>query len=233
MNRVLMIIPARGGSKRLPNKNKLLLAGKPLIAWTIEVAINSKLADRILVSSDDDDILSIANSYGISIHERPYSLATDTAKSIDTVKNIIENEERNQNFYENIILLQPTSPLRDASDVLGAYDLFLSKHGFSVVSVAKVEFPFNWCGTINDHGIFNAPGLLHPAQNRANEQLYRLNGSIYITTAEFIKREGKLYGKHTLAYIMSPENSVDIDNQIDLLLCEAILSMRNGLQKFR
>ena len=122
--RLLAIIPARGGSKRLPRKNILDLSGKPLIAWTIEAALNSKYIDRIVVSTDDQEIANISIKHGAEVpFLRPKSLATDDASSIDTVINVLGEIEIIDQHYEYIVLLQPTSPLRTEIDIDKAIEL--------------------------------------------------------------------------------------------------------------
>src|SRR5690606_21451473 len=127
LGNILIVIPARGGSKRLPRKNVLLLGGNPLISWTIEAALKAKLSDRILVSSDDEGILAISRryaKYGIISHRRCASLATDTARSVDVVNDAILSQKQLGFNTDTIILLQPTSPLRKAEDIKAAADLF-------------------------------------------------------------------------------------------------------------
>ena len=114
----LAVVPARGGSKRLPRKNILDLGNKPLIAWSIEAGLNSRYVDKVIVSSDDDEILNIAKTYNSEIIKRPASLASDTATSFDALKHTIENVET----YDYIILLQPTSPLRSSQHIDEAID---------------------------------------------------------------------------------------------------------------
>ena len=151
--RLLAIIPARGGSKRLPRKNILDLAGKPLIAWTIEAALNSKYIDRIVVSTDDQEIANISIKYGAEVpFLRPKSLATDDASSIDTVINVLGEVEIINQHYEYIVLLQPTSPLRTEIDIDKAIELLEKKSADSVISVCEVDHPSHWINTLPDDG---------------------------------------------------------------------------------
>ena len=126
--RLLAIIPARGGSKRLPGKNIMDLAGKPLIAWTIEAALNSKYIDRVVVSTDDQEISNVSIKYGVEVpFLRPKSLATDDASSIDTIINVLGEIKIIDQHYEYIVLLQPTSPLRTEIDIDKAIELLEKK----------------------------------------------------------------------------------------------------------
>src|SRR5690606_36174846 len=153
--KILVVIPARGGSKRLPRKNVLPLAGKPLICWTIEAAIDAKLNARILVSSDDDEILTIATQYqvdGVIAYKRPEKLASDTASTIDVVKDACLFMLANGFQPETIILLQPTSPLRNSDDIQGAINLYYQNNiKDTVVSVCEVEHPSAWTGTLTEN----------------------------------------------------------------------------------
>ena len=131
----LAIIPARGGSKRLPRKNVLDLCGKPLIAYTIEAALKSKYIDKVIVSSDDEEILNISSNFGADIIKRPIDLANDTATTIDAIKHTIDNFEN----YDYIVLLQPTSPLRNEKHIDEAIELLEKKKADAVVSVCEME----------------------------------------------------------------------------------------------
>ena len=124
----LAIIPARGGSKRLPRKNILDLCGKPLISWSIEAALKSKYISKVVVSSDDEEILNISSNFGADIIKRPYELANDTATTFDTVKHTIDNFEN----YDYIVLLQPTSPLRNEKHIDEAIELLEEKQADEV-----------------------------------------------------------------------------------------------------
>jgi N-acylneuraminate cytidylyltransferase/CMP-N,N'-diacetyllegionaminic acid synthase len=153
---MLMVIPARGGSKRLPRKNVLPLAGKPLICWTIEAALATGLAARILVTSDDEEILSIASRYasqGLIIHKRPAELASDHASTADALLDALATEQQVGHSAKTLILLQPTSPLRTAEDILAAVRKYEeSGSSDTVVSVCEVDHPTAWVGTIAGNG---------------------------------------------------------------------------------
>src|SRR5690554_4330901 len=150
--KILMLIPARGGSKRLPRKNVLPLAGKPLICWTIEAALATGLDARIMVSSDDEEILDIARQYasrGVIAYRRPDELATDTASTVDVVMDAINAEKVQGCAPGTVILLQPTSPLRTAEDIQAAWHVY-QQGGYkeTVVSVCEVDHPTAWVGRI-------------------------------------------------------------------------------------
>jgi CMP-N,N'-diacetyllegionaminic acid synthase len=136
----LAIIPARGGSKRLPRKNILNLAGKPLIAWSIEAGLNSEYIDKVIVTSDDDEILEISRKFGADIIKRPDELANDTATTFDAIKHTIDNCEK----YDYIVLLQPTSPLRNEKYIDDAIELLESKKADAIISVCEMDHSPLW-----------------------------------------------------------------------------------------
>ncbi len=127
----LAIIPARGGSKRLPRKNILNLAGKPLIAWTIEAALQSKYIDKVLVTSNDDEILKVSNDYGASTIKRPMHLSQDNSTSFEAISHAIENTQE----FDYIVLLQPTSPLRTSGHIDEAIQLIFQKKSDAIIFV--------------------------------------------------------------------------------------------------
>ena len=147
----LAIIPARGGSKRLPRKNVLDLCGKPLIAYTIEAALKSKYIDKVIVSSDDEEILNISSNFGADIIKRPIDLANDTATTFDTIKHTIDNFEK----CDYIVLLQPTSPLRNEKHIDEAIELLKEKNADAVVSVCEMEHSPLWSNTLPKDGNMN------------------------------------------------------------------------------
>ena len=220
----LAIIPARGGSKRLPNKNILNLNGKPLIAWTIEAALKSRYIDKIVVSSDSDKILKVARSYkNILCLKRPYHLATDTAKTTDVVKHALENVKEK---YDYIILLQPTSPLRTEKHIDEAIEFLDRKNADAVVSVCEMEHSPLWSNTLpEDLSMKNF--LREDIKGKRSQDLpkyYRLNGAIYICKTDRFLEENTFFIKDNIyAYVMDKMSSVDIDDEFDFGLAESII----------
>ncbi|UZD64733.1 cytidylyltransferase domain-containing protein [Marinobacter sp. AN1] len=187
---ILVVIPARGGSKRLPRKNVLPLAGKPLICWTIEAALEARLNAKIVVTSDDREILGLAQQYesqGIIAHKRPDHLASDTAATASALTDVVEAQEGAGFTPHTIILLQPTSPLRNASDIVASLDLFHSTgcHD-TVVSVCEVDHPTAWVGTMASNSVF-ANTKLSEMRSQEYAKEHRLNGAIYISRADVLK----------------------------------------------
>jgi CMP-N,N'-diacetyllegionaminic acid synthase len=218
-NTFLAIIPARGGSKRLPRKNVLNLNGKPLVAWSIEAGLKSKYIDRVIVSSDDKEILDISQDYGADTIKRPSYLATDTAASFDVIKHTIENVEK----YDYVILLQATSPLRNEKHIDEAIELLESKHSSAVVSVCEMDHSPLWSNTLDDS--LSMEGFLRDEvlnkRSQDLEKYYRLNGAIYICRIDkLLKEEGFFLKNNIFSFKMDRQNSIDIDEEIDFKMAE-------------
>lgn len=224
--RVLGLIPARGGSKGLPGKNVLPLGGKPLIAWSIEAASQSKHIDSIVVSSDDEEIIKVAESYGCDATLiRPAELATDEAKALDVVLHAQEQIPD----YDILVILQPTSPLRTGCDIDNALDKMIKREADSCVSVVEPEKSPFWFYSVNDDERLKP--LMDPAFATKRRQdlpsMYVLNGALYIVRTAWLKQNECLIDGHTLAYQMPKERSVDIDTAFDLKIAEMYLSDRS------
>lgn len=226
--RILAIIPARGGSKRLHNKNILNLCDKPLLSYTIDAALKSKYITKTIVSSDDNEILKIAEKYGSNIIKRPKNLSLDNSTSFDTVIHTIDNENTS---YDYIILLQPTSPLRTTEHIDQAIQLLINKNADAVISLCECEHSPLWSHTLPKNNTMN-DFVTHITDKRSQDlkKHYRLNGAIYIAkTDKLISNKSFLLSKNIFAYIMPQEDSIDIDTQLDLLICETIL--KNPIKK--
>ncbi|ENX3946834.1 acylneuraminate cytidylyltransferase family protein [Photobacterium damselae] len=222
--RILAFIPARGGSKRLPRKNVLPLAGKPLIGWSIEAAQQSKYIDNIFVSTDDPEIASIAEQFNVKVPElRPYELASDTASTESVMIYTLEKFGQQDDI---IVLLQPTSPLRTARHIDEALEFFIEKQAFSVVSVTPCEHPPLWTNTLPEDmsmGEFVRPEALHRSQDLS--KYYRFNGAIYVfDIPTLIKYQEIRYTDQSYAYEMDNHVSFDIDQKIDFELAEFFMS---------
>lgn len=223
---ILGLIPARGGSKGFPRKNIGQLLGKPLIAWVIEGALASKYLDRLIVSTDDDEIVEISKKYGAEVpFMRPKELATDEAIRIDVVSHTINWIQKNNKFYDLLMLLQPTSPLRTSEDIDRAIELLFSKKAKAVVSVCEAEHHPYWSNTLPKNGCmenFIKPEIM--SKNRQQLPLfYRLNGAIYLAYCDYIENQRSFFGKETFAYIMPQGKSIDIDNEVDFKLAEILM----------
>jgi len=221
VNRVLAIIPARGGSKGIPRKNLVNLYGKPLIGWTIETAKACRAIDRIFVSTDDPEIAKFAEACGISVPWlRPAELATDSAPMlpvlIDTVKRLREAEAY---FPDFVMLLQPSSPFRTAEDIYNCIMLALDRHSETVVSVSESDTHPYLCKKMDPDGIIT-DFMQIPQETALNRQnlptVYVLNGAIYLVKTQVLIGKNSLYGNPTHAYVMPKERSLDIDTPHDL-----------------
>jgi N-acylneuraminate cytidylyltransferase len=219
----LAVIPARAGSKRLPGKNLKDLGGKPLIVWTIEAALASPGVAEVWVSTDSGEIASVAHAAGARVpFLRPPELATDSASSLDVVLHALDRarEGRGADFPE-VVLLQPTSPLRNAGDVTAALALLRGKSADAVVSVCPADHSPLWMNVLPPDG--SLQGFLRPeVKNLRSQDLpayYRLNGAIYALRTEALRRERTFIpDRGAYAYIMPRERSVDIDDAMDLAL---------------
>ena len=222
----LAIIPARGGSKRLPRKNVLDLCGKPLIAWSIEAGLKSKYIDKLIVTSDDEDILSISEKYGSDIIKRPEELSNDTATTFDALKHTIDNLEK----YDYIVLLQPTSPLRNEKHLDEAIELLEEKNADAIVSVCEMDHSPLWSNTLPKDGSMKS-FLKEEVLNKRSQDLdkyFRLNGAIYICKMDkFLNNKGFFLKENIYAYLMNKEDSPDIDDEFDFLMTEYIMKYKN------
>lgn len=222
---ILGFIPARAGSKGLPGKNIRPLAGKPLIAYTIEAARRSGVFDYLLVSTDGEDIAEIARHAGADVpFMRPSNLATDTARGIDVLHHAMSWLEDRGKKFDCVMILQPTSPLRTAEDIIASLDLLVKRNAEAIVSVCEVEHHPWWSNTLPENLCmknFFKPGI--PVNRQELPEYYRFNGAIYLALWDFIRERENWFGSDTFAYVMPRQRSVDIDEEMDFLLAELIL----------
>jgi len=228
----LAVIPARGGSKRLPGKNVLELAGKPLIAWTIEAAKNSRYIDDIVVTTDDYEIARIAKMYGASVpFMRPDELSTDEAKTIDVVAHVIQYYSNNNTEFDYIILLQPTSPLREAYHIDKAIERILEKKFDSLVSVCEAEHSPLWSNVIPENGDMShfLSEKLKDTRGQDLPTYYRLNGAIYICICDKLLEEHTFFlSSSVCSFEMSTRSSVDIDDKLGFDFANFLMSIKEG-----
>ena len=226
-NDLIIIIPARGGSKRLPRKNVLQLNGKPLIQWTIEAAIKANLNAPIIVSSDDDEILAVASLFQgdkVIPYKRPAELAQDDTSTASVLLDVIQSLERKNITPSTMVLLQPTSPLRNYQDINNAYLLYKdSESQDTLLSVCEVDHPKAWSGSLDENSFLHGIDLTGKRSQDFTKE-YRLNGAIYISNIPLFLENKTVFTEKIKAYIMPKSRSVDIDDFFDLQLCQFMMS---------
>ena len=224
--RNLAIIPARSGSKGVKDKNIKDLCGKPLMAYTIEAALESGEFEEVMVSTDSEKYAEIAKACGAKVpFLRSDKTSSDTASSWDMIEEVLKKYREIGREFDTFCLLQPTSPLRGAEDIKKAYDLYRKKAEFAVISVCEAEHSPLWCGHLPDSREFvdfiDREGM---NQRQAGGTFYRLNGAIYIINAEKFKYDRFFYRKGSYAYVMPQNRSVDIDTEIDYKIAELLMN---------
>jgi CMP-N-acetylneuraminic acid synthetase len=227
--KILAIIPARGGSKGVLRKNIRVVAGKPLIAWTIEEAKKSEYIDQLIVSSEDDEIIAVAKAFGCEVpFVRPMELARDETPGIAPIKHAINFYLNNGVYFDYIVCLQCTSPLRMVNDIDGAIELALRSNADSVVSVCEAEHSPYWMKKVDEKGCmsnFIDDGIKY-TRRQDLPKVYRINGAFYMATPELILKTNDWYSKGTKAFIMDKLRSIDIDSELDFLVVDAVLQKK-------
>ncbi len=225
---MLAIIPARGGSKGIPRKNLVLLGGKPLIQHTIEAAKQSQSVSRILLSTDDEEIAALGASLGLDTsYKRPGALAQDDTPMSATLRHCVKWAQQTHGACDEFMLLQPTSPLRTEKDIDAAVYVYRERNKKSLASINVMsEHPYE-CIELNNESWAYLANDESGASRRQDyrSDFYYINGAIYITQVEFLMRSGKILDENSICfYPMARENSMDIDDEFDLLLAKALLS---------
>lgn len=222
MEDILVVIPARGGSKGLPGKNIKNLCSKPLIVYSIDVARAITIDDNICVSTDDQHIIEVVESYGLKVpFVRPAELASDTASTNDVLLHAIKFYEDKGKKFNKILLLQPTSPLRTVEQVKEAISLYRDDVDM-VVSVTKSHAPAVLCKDDID-GYVNLVYNKHAGGRQSLPTFYEFNGAIYVINIEALKQKGLGGFDKRIKYVMSKETSIDIDDIYDFMFVESIL----------
>lgn len=220
----IAVIPARSGSKGLPNKNIKLLNGKPLLVYSIEAAVKSKMFDEIVVSTDSKEYAEIAKSYGANVpFLRSKKNSSDTASSWDVALEVLAAFGDLQKKFDTVCLLQPTSPLREASDIIGAYSCFVEKNATTVIGVCETDHSPLWSNVLATS--LSMDFFISDKANKPRQELdkfYRINGAIYIVDVKHIQSNKNIY-VNSFAFIMDRLRSVDIDSELDFIIAEAII----------
>ncbi|WP_100401079.1 acylneuraminate cytidylyltransferase family protein [Bacillus sp. FJAT-44742] len=227
MSEVLAVIPARGGSKRLPGKNIKLLHGVPLIEYTIKAANRSSYVDRCIVSTDDQNIATISKKAGAEVpFLRPAKLAMDHSPVMDTCLHALRYLQQTEKYEPDVfLLLQPTSPLRNEKHIDEAIDLLHKQNADSIVSVYKLN------SSINPFYKLNSNGTLSPIfperrmqRSSTDKNVYCLNGAIYASKTAFLKERKSFLGERSYPYVMSDKSSIDIDTSLDFQFASFLLN---------
>ncbi len=229
--RILAVVPARGGSKSVPRKNIAKIAGKPLIAYTVQEALKVSAITDLVVSTDDDEIGAVARSLGAQVpFMRPVELATDNAQSAPVLKHcLLHMETLHGALYDAVLMLQPTTPLRRAEHIERAVQMMHDSDCESVVSVVSVEgnHPFRMKRLIGDRLInYIEQGFEDMRPRQLLPSVYIRNGAIYLSRRDVVAKHNRIVGGHCFGFEMSHEDSINIDDRLDFKLAELLLQER-------
>jgi len=231
--RVLGVIPARAGSKGIPNKNIMDVGGQPLIKYTIEAALGSTMITDCIVSTDSDEIASLAESLGLSApFIRPNNLSNDKALSLPVIQHAVSFMEKKHGIhYDAVIMLQPTTPLRTSGDIDKSLSILISEKLDSVISVVEVEgnHPLRMKRIVNNR-LVNYVDQGHEDMRPRQElpKVYIRNGAIYATLRDVLIDEDSFVGENSYPYVMNKEQSINIDTISDLYLTQIYIK---GIKK--
>lgn len=220
--RILGIIPARGGSRRIPKKNIIPLRGEPLISYTIKAALKSKKIDRLVVSTDDKEIAKVSKDYGAEVIMRPEYLARNETPTLPVIRHVIEELEKSNYSPDMVMILQPTSPMRTSVDIDKAIGMMLKKRVKSLVSVCPANENARWMYMIR-RGKIEPFTKTEKQQIKQTPQVYKKNGAIYLAKKDTLMKNDKVFDRGSLAFVMPKERSIDIDEPIDLEMVEMLL----------
>lgn len=224
--RNLAIITARNGSKGLKNKNIKILEGKPLIAYSIEAAIESGMFDMVMVSTDSEEYAGIARGYGAEVpFLRSEKTASDYASSWDAVEEVLIRYRNMGEEYDTFMLLQPTSPLRSAYDIKNAYGEMKEKKAYSIVSLCEVDHSPLQCNVLAYNNSLDG-FIREEIKGKRRQDLpiyYRINGAIYLVSVPYFLESHDIYRERCFAYIMDKRSSIDIDDEFDFIVAGALL----------
>ena len=224
---VLAIIPARGGSKAIPGKNLQMVAGKPLLVWTIEAAGQSRYIDRMVLSSDDEKIIETAEANGCDVpFVRPDALARDDTPGVEPILHAISMLPA----FDWVVMLQPTSPLRTSADIDGCIEFCVNQGGNAAVSVTTASENPYWMFTLDPKRVLRPIMAVDEVPPRRQElpEVLILNGAVYVARSQWLEQSGSYLTKETLGYRMPVERSLDIDGERDLREADQVLRTRQA-----
>ena len=223
--KVLALIPARAGSKSVPNKNIKTLLDKPLIAWSIQVALNSKYIDKVIVSTDGEEISNVSKQFGAEVMLRPNELAKDDSLVIDTVRHVLKELVKKSEIFDYLVLLEPTSPLRSIEDIDAVIEKIETGCFDSVATFVEAELNPHRAWLIeNETPSTFIPGSVPWLPRQKLPKAWQLNGAVYGILVKKLPNSGisLLFGK-TGAITMPKHRSLDIDHHLDFTLAEAMV----------
>lgn len=225
----ICIIPARGGSKRIPRKNIAVVSGKPLLAYAVEEAKKSELFERIVVSTEDNEIAGVAQEYGATVLMRSKKLATDTASVAQVCLDVLSNYSERGEDFDVLAILLPSSPLREAVHLKEAMEKFLLKDADYLMSTTDYTYsPFRALKENEDGFLEVFFGRQYLTQDQRNPHVVVHNGCIVLAKVKPFLRDRGYYGKKLIGYHMGPEASIDINEPIDLKLAEFFLNQKKN-----
>ncbi len=230
--KILGLIPARGGSKGIPDKNKKELGGKPLLQYTIEAALNSEMLDRVIFSSEDTELITLAKSLGVDVpFVRPVHLAEDSSGSLEVAQHALQFLSKKGEEFDAVCLLQVTTPFRTSSDIDTALKKFMDEGNDSLISVQKVPHQYNphWVFETSKNGSLKiATGDTHIIKRRQElPQAFIRDGAIYITKTEVLLKQNSFFGKSISYMETDPDRFVNIDTLADWDRAESIYKLIN------
>lgn len=224
--KIIAIIPARSGSKGVKDKNIKILAGKPLLAYSIQAALESKIFDTVMVSTDSMRYAEIAIEYGAEVpFLRSKWAASDKATTRECILEVLKEYEKRNKFFERMMILQPTSPLRTAYDIIESMKIYDQKDAKSVISICEMEHSPLWSNTIDQsQSMANFIKRGNNSRRQALETFYRINGAVYLHDVDYYRKNEYYFDNKAFAYIMKKEVSIDIDDEMDFKIAEFLMT---------
>lgn len=210
--RVLGLVPARAGSQGLPGKNLRTLAGRPMIGWTLLAGQASVTLDRLVVTTDDEAVIALAEAMGVEALRRPAELASASASVVDAIDHALTALG---DTWDYVVLLQPTSPLRTASDIDGAVALCHARNAPSVIGVSPMPKPSGFYGAVGAEGLWTR-------NDPSTDEAAIINGAVYVGRPDILGRDRSFQSEGTLTWSMPPERGWDVDTLFDFVVCEAL-----------
>lgn len=226
-SKILSVIPARGGSKGIPRKNIKLFLGKPLIYYSIKTALDAGVFDRVVVSTDDDEIAQISKSFGAFVVKRPAELAQDVSSVEDAVLHVLDFLKQSENYEPDIVaLLEPTSPLRSVKTIKECIEVYKNTDADSLITLEESYA----CHGYLKEGKFKFLEDNLPRRRQDRVPIYSEQGAIYLTEVPLLREKGKLLGDNLYGYVLPNTEAMDVNSILDFVIAEAVMKYR-GINK--